>query len=57
MAIDEEPCNSSSTEEVARRLRGPVSSCVVLTMCVSFYSYNYALPPHNTYMIGVRVSV
>jgi hypothetical protein len=49
MAIDEEPCHSASTEEVARRLRGPVASCVALTMCVSLYSYNYA---YNTYLIG-----
>ena len=32
MAIDDEPCHSMSTQEVAARLRGPVASRVNVTM-------------------------
>ena len=37
MAIDEEPCHSLPTQEVAARLRGPVASRVVVTMSLSLH--------------------
>ena len=32
MAVDDEPCHSMSTQEVAARLRGPVASRANVTM-------------------------
>ena len=44
MAVDDEPCHSMSTQEVAARLRGPVASRVNVTMYLIAIASSFPLP-------------